>query len=101
MVAESLQPGINILELARRWGVHRGLLQTWRRVALREADRGGRFVPLRIEDPSSYALAEEPLRKPADVLSGGGRSTEPARMELEGAGLRVRFTGPVDTAALG
>jgi transposase len=104
MVAESLQPGINISELARRCGVHRGLLQTWRRVAIRAAaDRGGRFVPLRIEDPSSSAPAEELLLcEPADVApTDCGRSTEPARMELEGAGLRVRFTGPIDAAALG
>jgi transposase len=49
IVAESLQPGMNVSELARRRGVNRGLLQTWRREAMREAtDRGGLFVPLRM-----------------------------------------------------
>jgi transposase len=37
LVAESLQPGINVSALARRRGVCRGLLQTWRRTAMREA----------------------------------------------------------------
>ena len=37
LVAESLQPGINVSALARRCGVNRGLLQTWRRAAMREA----------------------------------------------------------------
>src|SRR4051812_26548081 len=36
-VAESLKPGINVSALARRCGVNRGLLQTWRREAMREA----------------------------------------------------------------
>jgi transposase-like protein len=37
LVAESLQPAINVSALARRRGVSRGLLQTWRRTAVREA----------------------------------------------------------------
>ncbi len=34
IIAESLQSKVNISELARRWGVNRGLLQTWRREAI-------------------------------------------------------------------
>src|SRR5580658_1525136 len=33
IVAESTRPGVNIAEVARRFGVNRGLLQTWRRKA--------------------------------------------------------------------
>ena len=36
VVAESLQPGINVSMVARRHGVSRGLLQTWRRTAVRQ-----------------------------------------------------------------
>ena len=38
IVTESLQPGVNISELARLWGVNRGLLQTWRRAMIREGE---------------------------------------------------------------
>jgi hypothetical protein len=38
LVAESLQPGVNVSDLARRAGVNRGLLQTWRRAAMREME---------------------------------------------------------------
>src|SRR5436305_7684084 len=51
LVTESVRPGVNISDLARRSGVNRGLLQTWRRTAMREtAERGDVFVPLRIQD---------------------------------------------------
>src|ERR1700733_7761911 len=46
IVAESTRPGVNIAEVARRFGVNRGLLQTWRRKAIGE---GPVFVPLRVE----------------------------------------------------
>ena len=48
MVAESLRPGINISDLARRCGVNAGLLQTWRRKARQEA---AVFIPLHVEGP--------------------------------------------------
>ena len=80
MVAESLQPGINVSELARRCGVNRGLLQTWRRAAMQEAsDRGGFFVPLRIENTSPESHTEEPVSEPVDVVApaGSGPASEP------------------------
>jgi transposase len=43
IVAESTRPGVNIAEVARRFGVNRGLLQTWRRKAIGERPV---FVPL-------------------------------------------------------
>jgi transposase len=103
MVAESLQPGINVSELARRCGVNRGLLQTWRRAAMQEAsDRGGFFVPLRIENTSPESHTEEPVSEPVDVVApaGSGPASEPGTIEIEGAGLRVRFTGPIDPGTL-
>ena len=36
IVAESTRPGVNVAEVARRFGVNRGLLQTWRRKAIGE-----------------------------------------------------------------
>jgi transposase len=96
LVAESLQPGINVSELARRRGVARGLLQTWRRTALAEATAGaGTFVPLRIEDAVQPACASVPV--PA---SGSGQVAEIATLEIESGRLRVRFSGPVDVDVL-
>ena len=52
MVAESLRPGINISDLARRCGVNAGLLQTWRRKARQES---AVFIPLHVEGPAGRA----------------------------------------------
>jgi transposase len=98
LVAESLQPGVSVSDLARRSGVNRGLLQTWRRTAMREMEHGREtFVPLRVEDaapirqvgPSVTAIAEP-----------SGATALPSVIELEGRGVRVRFSGPVDAGAL-
>src|SRR4051794_22090206 len=51
VVAESLKPGINVSALARRCGVNRALLQTWRREAMREAAAPmAAFVPIHLAD---------------------------------------------------
>jgi transposase len=102
MIAESLRPGVNISELARRCGVNRGLLQTWRRMAVREAeDRNGVFVPLRIEDASATADTAKPASQSVDAApADSGSPAGLAAMQIEAAGLRVRFTGPIDAAAL-
>jgi transposase len=101
LVAESLQPGVNISALARRHGVNRGLLQTWRRNAMRPvADHGGSFVPVRVEDAlAADAGAPGPEQRaaapacPDSVIQGGA-------IEIESGALRVRFSGPVDAGAL-
>jgi len=98
LVAESLEPGVNISALARRHGVNRGLLQTWRRNAMRQgADHGGSFVPVRVEDAAAADVAlPRPETAPAcpdSVLQGGA-------IVIESGALRVRFSGPVDAGAL-
>jgi transposase len=102
LIAESLQPGINVSALARRCGVNRGLLQTWRRAAMREAaDRGEVFVPLRVEDssaPADTGTARSTSR--LDVTAGSDPATEIGTLEIESGGVRVRFSGPVDAGAL-
>ncbi len=91
LVAESLQPEINVSALARQRGVSRGLLQTWRRAAMRQSPELGQvFVPLRTEEAPvpSASTAGSPPRSAAGTL------------EIDGAGMCVRFSGPVDTAVL-
>jgi transposase len=92
LVTESLRPGINISDLARRCGVNAGLLQTWRRKAQQEATV---FIPLQVEGPgdrTDEAAAAAP--PPSSVVP------HPGLLEIESGGLRVRFSGPVDAAAL-
>ena len=83
IVAASLRPGVNISDVARQYGVNRGLLQTWRRAAMRD---GMDFIPVRVMEAVTDT---EPAAGPG-----------PGVIELESRGLRVRFSGPVDPAAL-
>ncbi len=97
LVTESFRPGMNISDLARRSGVNRGLLQTWRRTAMREmSDRGEVFVPLRVQNGPPTQLG------PAgnDVAGGSVPAAVAGMIELESGSLRVRFSGPVDAGAL-
>jgi len=101
MVAESLQPGVNVSDLARLHGINRGLLQTWRRTALRGGSAGGEaFVPVRIAEKST-----QPGALPDDGRASAttGLATGPAvgTIEIERGGLRIRFSGSVDAGALG
>ncbi len=56
------------------------------------ADQGSVFVPLRIAEDSSAA--------PVDVAADSAVAMAAGLIELEGGGLRVRFSGLVDNAAL-
>ncbi|MGI4943719.1 MAG: transposase [Janthinobacterium lividum] len=88
-----MQPGVGVSDVARRYGVSRGLLQTWRRTAMRIAvDQSSVFVPLRI--------ADEPPATPVEPAADSAVATAPGLIELESNGRRVRFSGVVDTAAL-
>ena len=98
LVAESLRPGVNISDLARRSGVNRGLLQTWRRTAMRErVKRGEVFVPLRIQDTPPAGQVGAPAN---EVTTGSAPMPAPGVIELESGSLRVRFSGAVDVSAL-
>ena len=98
IVAESAVPGANISDVARRWGVHRGLLTVWRREAGVSGSAGGRrrvtppqgplqFVPI------TLTAAEAPLpaavRRPEEP-----GSTACGRIELEIGGGRWSRPGP-------
>ncbi len=98
LVAESLQPGVNVSDLARRAGVNRGLLQTWRRAAMREMEHDREtFVPLRVEDAPPIRQVGPPATAMAEP---SGAAALPSVIELEGCGMRARFSGPVDAGAL-
>jgi transposase len=93
IVAESTRPGVNVAEVARRFDVNRGLLQTWRRKAI---GKGPVFVPLRVDGMVVAADNNKERTNPP----GADASTRPGSLEIECGGIRVRFSGPVDATAL-
>ena len=86
IVAEAFAPGANVPEIARRYGLNRGLLFTWRRQGRRarpglvaeatsEGERGPAFVPVEIAgpvgNPAGLIIAEAPSpipRVPAPII---------------------------------
>jgi transposase len=97
IVAESTRPGVNIAEVARRFGVNRGLLQTWRRKAIGEASV---FVPLRVEGLVATDSNKDRGNSARSMAVETDASTRPGSLEIECGGIRVRFSGPVDATAL-
>jgi transposase len=98
IVAESARSGVNVAEVARRFGVNRGLLQTWRRKATGERPV---FVPLRVEGMIAAAdNNKDRTNTPRSVAVETDASTRPGTLEIESGGMRVRFSGPVDATAL-
>jgi transposase len=98
IVAESTRPGVNVAEVARRFGVNRGLLQTWRRKAIGERPV---FVPLRVE--GLVAATDDNKERTNPARSMAVETDTPTRagtFEIETGGIRVRFSGPVDATAL-
>lgn len=98
IVAESLEPGANISEVARRHGVNRGLLFTWRRLARGDVDRlkgagavrtiGPSFVPVTVGGPEAPDVAMT------------GATTAVAAIEIVVADMVVRVPAGVDAATL-
>lgn len=97
IVAESTRPGVNVAEVARRFGVNRGLLQTWRRKAIGEASV---FVPLRVEGLVATDNNKDRTNSARSMAVETDAPTRPGSLEIECGGIRVRFSGPVDATAL-
>ena len=71
IVAESAEPGANISAVARRNGVNRGLLTTWRRqagVVSLPPEPG--FVPVEVEDAATPAERAVPGSIDVDLRAG-------------------------------
>ena len=101
MVAESLQAGVNVSELARLRGINRGLLLTWRRAALRGASAADEaFVPIRLEEAPAPATVLPEYGGPAGVSTDAAIAPAAGTIEIERGGLRIRFSGPVDANTL-
>lgn len=94
ILMESLAPGARISDVARRHNLNRGLLQAWRRQAQQGTARD-RAVPAFVPVCCSDDVAPAPMALPTPAALAS-----PGVIELETGSLRVRFSGPVDTAAL-
>jgi transposase len=98
IVVESTRPGGNVAEVARRFGVNRGLLQTWRRKAIGERPV---FVPLRVEGVvAATDNNKDRTNPPRSMAVETDALTRPGTLEIESGGMRARFSGPVDAMAL-
>ena len=95
MVEESLAPGANVIEVARRHDVHPNLLTVWRRQA-----RTGALGPapaLRPEDAVQFAAVSVAPEQPIWTVHAGAGGT----IEIAFAnGVQLRITGVVDPATL-
>ena len=87
IIAESTRPGVNVAEVARRFGVNRGLLQTWRRKAVGERPV---FVPLRVEDVvAATDNNKDRTNPPRSMAMETDASTRAGMLEIESGGMRV------------
>lgn len=84
IIAESLEPGANVSEVARRHGMYPQQLYTWRR-GLRERAEAMSFVPAMVERENAGALPGPPLQ------SAGGQ------IVIETGTLSIRI--PCDVSA--
>lgn len=73
IIAESLEPGVNVSEVARRHGIYPQQLYTWRR-GMQERAEAMRFVPAMVEHG-------EALRTPT-LVAGSEIVIETARLAI-------------------
>jgi transposase len=95
MVAQSLEPGIRIQDLARRNGICASLIYRWRREQPAAAPPA-RLIPVRIASGSPPRIAPVPPSRVEPQVASGGGSIE---IELAG-GVRVRVGEDVSLPAL-
>ena len=92
IVAASAEPGVNISDVARRWGVNRGLLSVWRRQAglMSWETAAPSFVPITVSPavPVDGSIAT--------MAAGDGSAV--GRIEVEIGAARVVVTGDVEPA---
>ena len=107
ILEESWQPGASISDVARRHGLNRNLLGTWRRQARGAGDeRRPMFVPLRVLDECAAARVAPAVSPPgpppstSSAADGAGVQGAVGRIDIEIGNARVRISGSVDAAAL-
>jgi len=106
IAAESLEPGISPITVARRYGISSGLLYTWRRHLL-EGSLGATRLPVakfaRVEVmaiPADPAPAPPPAARPAAAPSGPMNHPDGMIEIALPGGVSVRVDAQVDSGAL-
>jgi transposase len=105
IVAESFEEGTNISEVARRNGVARGLLTTWRRqFAAAARSKVPSFVPVQIDGEETSRGAASELDRAPPVQTRLLEQALPAKLggviEIEVSGARVRVEPGVELTTL-
>ena len=103
IVAESLEVGGNISDVARRHGVARGLLTVWRRqLSSAKAPQKSQqsFAAVRIEGEASAAKVSAMSTGSNEVATALPVRTQQGRIEIDIAGARIRIESGVDRATL-
>jgi transposase-like protein len=104
IVAEAMQPGAMVAEVARRWGIGTGLIYTWRR-QMREGELGALLAPVpafaevAVTPPSAMGEPEAPAPLPEMPVETVGRGAGQIEVALP-CGATVRVGRDVDEAAL-
>ena len=96
IVAEALQPGVNVSAVARRHGIKPNLLFRWRKLAQErsEARAAPAFLPVSLTAPAKSA-------RRAAIAAPAKRAAADNRIEIELAnGRRVRVGPGADMGAL-
>ena len=97
ILAESLEPGATVAEVARRNDVAPSVLFSWRRQARLPA-ASTTMVPVMVAEPVSALYAAVPTMKPRRTR---GPAKERGLIEIDlGGGRRVRVDAGVDAEAL-
>ena len=96
IVSETAQPGASVAEIARRHGISRSLLYSWRREALARSDVAAglpELVPVVIAGGAPELPPTEDRRKPSSRAGGT------IEIALPGA-VRVRVCGKIEERTL-
>jgi transposase len=104
IVAEAMQPGAMVAEVARRWGIGTGLIYTWRR-QMREGELGAVLAPaigfaqVAVTPSPAMVEAAPPAPLPEVTAEAGDRCAGQIEVALP-CGATVRVGRDVDEAAL-
>ena len=104
IVAESLEANANISDVARRHGVARGLLTTWRRQLSsdgRDLEPQQSFAAVKVDEVALVSTEATPYsEKPNAAATALPAARSRGRIEIDIAGARIRVESGVDHATL-
>jgi transposase len=95
IAAESLQPGVSPITVARRYGLNSGQLYTWRR-QLREGQLGDPGpLPAQFARVAVLTGPVQPGSAPASSTNGAGSTSARAPMDRSGGAMEIALPGGV------